>query len=214
MLYVFTVFVDAEAARPNGIYIAEINVTYNPLTYTELFYSDSTSKYFTPLYSYTVAYGVHDCMVGIPLLDHAADNGDLITIQQTVDATSGVTGTFTVDAPQYAVINSQTLQPILFNATTSELENWLEQNYDIGDIEVTTGGTCSGRWWNIIWLEKGGDQDLLVANGNGLTQAVGNNVSITVETLIDGGIFIRPLRGDMLRLPKEYPQVRMQIISI
>lgn len=208
-MYIFTVFVDADAARPNGIYIAEINVTYNPLTYTELFFSNTTSNYFTPLYSYTISYAVHDCMVGIPLLDHAADDGDLVTIQQTIGATSGVTGTFTVDAPQYQAIGSQTLQPILFNATTSEseLENWLEQNYDIGDIEVTTGGTCNGRWWNIIWLERGGDQDPLVVNGSGLIQEVGNNVSIVVETTIDGGVFIRPFRADMLRIPKEYPQV-------
>ena len=209
MLYAFIVFVDADAARPNGIYIAEINVAYNPLTYTELFFSDSTFNYFTPLYSYTISYAVHDCMVGIPLLDHDANNGDLITIQQTIGATSGVTGTFTVGAPQYAVIDSQTFQPILFNTTTSEseLKNWLEQNYDIGDIEVTTGGACNGRWWNIIWLERGGDQDPLVVNGSGLIQEIGNNVSIVVETITDGGVFIRPFRADMLRLPKEYPQV-------
>ena len=200
---------DANAARPNGVYIAEINVTYNPLTYTELFFSNTTSNYFTPLYSYTISYGVDDCMVGIPLLDHTADNSDLVTIQQTIGATSGVTGTFTVDAPQYSVINSQILQPILFNATTSasELENWLEQNYNIGEIEVTTGGACNGRWWNIAWLERGGDQDPLVVNGSGLIQEVGNNASIVVETVVDGGVFIRPFRADMLRVPKEYPQV-------
>ena len=209
LLYVFTVSVDEDAARPNGIYIAEITVIYNPLTFTELYFSNTTSDYFTPIYSYTISYAVHDCMVGIPLLDLAADNSDLVTIQQTINATSAVAGTFTVDAPQYQVTGSQTLQPILFNATTSEseLENWLEQNYDIGDIEVTTGGSCSGRWWNIVWLERGGDQDLLVANGSGLIQEVGNNASIVVETVVDGGIFIRPFRADMLRLPKEYPQV-------
>ena len=203
----FSVIVDATAARPNGIQITAINVTYNSLSYSGLFHSGS--KYFMPLYSYTVEYTVLDCMVGIPLLDHEVEgnNEDLITIQQTVVATSGVTGTFTVDAPQYPVTGSHTLQPALYNATESELESWLENNYAIGDIEVTTGGTCNGRWWHIVWLERGGDQDILVVNGSGLVQAVGDNVSVAVETLVDGGVFIRPFRGDMLRLPEEYPQV-------
>lgn len=146
-------------------------------------------------------------MVGIPLLDHTAVNNDLITIQQSVSATSGVTGSFTVDAPQHSFNSSRTLQPIPFNATTSELEDWLEQNYDIGDVEVSIDGTCNNRSYYITWLEKGGDQDPLVVNGSGLIQAVGSNVSITIETIIDGGVFMKPFRGDMLRRPKKYPQV-------
>jgi len=202
-----TVLVDKPAARPNGIYIDKVDVIYNLLPFTGLTFSNLTSNYFTPLYSYTIVYTVHDCMVGIPLLNYTATNSDLITIQQTIGATSGVTGTFTVDASQYTVTGSQTLQPIPFNATSSELENWLEQNYDIGDIEVTTGGTCNGKWWIIKWLGRGGNQDQLMINGSGVTQPIGNNVSVSIETLIDGGVFMRPLRGDMLRLPKKYPQV-------
>ena len=198
-------------ARPNGIFIDEIDVRRRSISYN-LSLSDS-SKYTAPLYSYTVEYTVHDCMAGIPVLSYAATNGDLITIQQTVGATSGVTGTFTVDASQYAVFGSWTLQSFLFNATASEVENWLEQNYDIGDIEVTTDGMCDSRWWDIKWLERGGDQDPLVVNGSGLTQAVGNDISTVVETLIDGGIFIRPFRGDMLRLPKENPQVHLYVYT-
>ena len=198
---------DTPPARPNGIYIDEIDVTSMSISYNGLNVDDS-SKYFAPLYSYTIEYTVHDCMVGIPLLTFTATNDDLITIQQTVDATSGVTGTFTVSAPQYIVIGSQnSLQHFPFDAPASEIENWLEQNYDIGDIQVTTDGTCSGRWWDINWLERGGDQDPLVVNGSDLIQVVGNNTSITVETITDGGVFMRPFRGDMLRLLKEYPQV-------
>ena len=147
-------------------------------------------------------------MVGIPLLGHTGTENDLITIQQTVGATSGVTGTFTVDAPQYATIGSQDfLQPISFNATSSELEEWLELKYDIGDIEVTTNGTCNGRSWYVSWLERGGDQDPLVVNGSSLIQVIGNNASVVVETVTDGGVFMRPFRGDMLRQPELYPQV-------
>ena len=197
---------DAPPARPNGVFIDEIDVDRRSISYNGLSVSDS-SKYTAPLYSYTVEYTVHDCMIGIPELGYTATNGDLITIQQTIGATSGVTGTFTVEVPQYATVGPNMLQPIPFNATASEVENWLEQNYDIGDIDVTTGGLCDGRWWDIKWVERGGDQDPLAVNGSGLIQVVGNNASVAVETVVDGGIFMRPLRGDMLRLPKEYPQV-------
>ena len=194
-------------ARPNGIYIDEIDVSRWSLSYNGL-NVDDLSKYFAPLYSYAIEYTVHDCMVGIPLLTFTATNDDLITVQQTVGATSGVTGTFTIDTPQYATIGSQnSLKRFPFDAPASEVENWLEQNYDIGDIQVTTDGTCSGRWWNINWLERGGGQDPLVVNGSGLIQVVGNSVSVAVETITDGGVFMRPFRGDMLRLPKKYPQV-------
>ena len=202
---------DAPPARTNGIYIDEIDVTRRSISYNGLNVDDS-SKYFAPLYSYTIEYTVHDCMVGIPLLTFTAINDDLITIQQIVGATSGVTGTFTIDAPQYATIGSQiSSQPVPFDAPASEVENWLEQSYDIGDIQVTTDGICSSRWWNISWLERGGDQDPLVVNGSGLIQIIGNNPSIAVETITDGGVFMRPFRGDMLRLPKKYPQVAMQL---
>ena len=205
---------DAPPVRPNGIYIDEIDVTHRSISYNGLNVDDS-SKYFVPLYSYTIEYTVHDCMVGIPLLTFIATNNDLITIQQTVGATSGVTGTFTIDAPQYATIGSQNfLQRILFDAPASEIEKLLEQNYDIGDIEVTTDGTCNGRWWDINWLERGGDQDPLIVNGSGLIQVIGNNASVAVETIIDGGVFMRPFRGDMLRLLKEYPQVSIILKKI
>ena len=198
---------DALPARPNGIYIDEIDVTGRSISYNGLNVDDS-SKYFAPLYSYTIEYTVHDCMVGIPLLIYDATNEDLISIQKTIGATSGVTGTFTFSAPRYIVIGSQnSLQPIPFDASASEVENWLEQTYDIGNIQVITDGTCSGRWWNINWLERGGNQDPLVINGSGLIQVIGNNIFTNVETLNDGGVFMRPFRGDMLRLLKKYPQV-------
>lgn len=36
---------------------------------------------------------------------------------------------------------------------------------------------------------------------------VGPEVEVTVDTLVDGGTWIRPLRGDMLRTPESEPQV-------
>ena len=206
-MHSLTVSKNASALRPNGIYIDEIHVTDNQLSYNGLVYSNLTSTYIIPLYSHTISYKVHDCKTGIPLLNHTAINGDLIVIQQTISATSGVTGMFTIDVPQYRLNSSHSLQSVPFNATPSMLETLLETNYAIGNIEVTADGTCNNRTFYVKWLERGGDQDPLVVNGGGLIQEVGNNASVSVETVTDGGVFMRPLRADMLRIPKKSPQV-------
>ena len=33
---------------------------------------------------------------------------------------------------------------------------------------------------------------------------------VTVTTLVDGGTWLRPIGGDMLRVPMDEPQVRLQ----
>lgn len=53
-------------------------------------------------------------------------------------------------------------------------------------------------------MTTGGDQPALVVDGNGLT---GNNVSIKAVTIDDGGLFLRPIPGDMLRVAERKPQV-------
>ena len=42
---------------------------------------------------------------------------------------------------------------------------------------------------------------------------VGPDVVATVMTVTNGGTWIRPLRGDMLRLPETEPQVRMCMLT-
>ena len=69
---------------------------------------------------------------------------------------------------------------------------------------VTRSGSCSGYAWHVRWRSKQGDQPLIGVDGGDLT---GDNVVIKTETLLDGGLWIRPLRGDMLRLPETEPQV-------
>ena len=71
-------------------------------------------------------------------------------------------------------------------------------------FEVSRSGSCTGYSWEIEWTTKGGDQPLVGVSGEDLR---GSEVEISVESLLDGGTWIRPLRGDMLRVPKEQPQV-------
>lgn len=71
-------------------------------------------------------------------------------------------------------------------------------------FSVARTGDCAGYTWNIGWTNKAGDQPQISVSGEGL---VGPQVEITADTVVDGGTWIRPLRGDMLRLPETEPQV-------
>lgn len=66
-----------------------------------------------------------------------------------------------------------------------------------------------GYQWDIWWKTKGGDQPLVGVSGEEL---VGSDVSIIAMPILDGGTWIRPIRGDMLRVPEEEPQVTLVLI--
>ena len=71
-------------------------------------------------------------------------------------------------------------------------------------FSVTRSGDCAGYSYDVSWDTKGGDQPLLNVSGEDLE---GTEPRIESQPLLDGGTWIRPLRGDMLRVPKEMPQV-------
>ena len=64
--------------------------------------------------------------------------------------------------------------------------------------------SCAGRWWDVSWETRGGDVPSMTVNGSGLR---GSDPTVAVTTVVDGGMWLRPLRGDMLRLPEYSPQV-------
>ena len=90
------------------------------------------------------------------------------------------------------------------NISAEQLKSTLESNFNIGKVSVSGFGTCASYSWTIEWATTGGDQPALVVDGNGLT---GNNVSIKAVTIDDGGLFLRPIPGDMLRVAERKPQV-------
>ena len=70
-------------------------------------------------------------------------------------------------------------------------------------FEVTSTGACDGHQWDVAWETKGGDRPAMQASGEDLR---GSEPQINVENVIDGGVWLRPIRGDMLRLPEYQPQ--------
>ena len=76
-------------------------------------------------------------------------------------------------------------------------------------FEVTSTDACDGYKWNVAWETKGGDRPAMQASGEDLR---GSDTQINVETVIDGGVWLRPIRGDMLRLPEYQPQASLFVL--
>ena len=76
--------------------------------------------------------------------------------------------------------------------------------YPTPGFAVDREGSCSGYSWTVEWETKGGDQPSFVVPRANLT---GLEPSVRVIEETDGGVWIRPLRADMLRLPHYEPQV-------
>ena len=69
---------------------------------------------------------------------------------------------------------------------------------------MVAGGGCEGRWWDVAWDTREADIPSMTTDG---TNLVGSDPMVSVVTMVDGGMWLRPLRGDMLRLPEVDPQV-------
>ena len=55
------------------------------------------------------------------------------------------------------------------------------------------------------WDTREADVPSMTVNGTNLQ---GNDAMVSVVTLVDGGMWLRPLRADMLRVPELSPQVQ------
>ena len=91
------------------------------------------------------------------------------------------------------------------NVSADQLRSILESNFDIGKVSVTKDGTCASYKWTVEWTSNGGDQPALAVNGSGL---IGNKISIKAYTIENGGLFLRPIPGDMLRVAEAKQQVK------
>ena len=56
----------------------------------------------------------------------------------------------------------------------------------------------------MAWNTRTADVPSMTTNG---TNLIGGDPMVSVVTVVDGGMWLRPLRGDMLRLPELSPQV-------
>ena len=192
------------AVQPNSIFVDTVTVSSTSPT-TDLICYDIENPLSCNLIvsRYVVEFKVHQCGYNMPLLSSSPNN---VLVSRLYSGTPAVNGTFQL------TFENQTVYNIPANVLASELKTLLETYLpNEGGFEVTRTGDCSGYIWNIKWTSRGGDLPLMLANGSGLS---GHMVNISVVPIVNGGVWLRPFRGDMLRLPELKPQVDNSIFNI
>lgn len=84
------------------------------------------------------------------------------------------------------------------------LKDRLEEEFEEGVLAVERSGTCAGFEWTVTWETFGSDHPEMQVNGDSLS---GNEVSISVQTIQNGGLFLEPIPGEFLRTPHSSGQV-------
>ena len=215
MFFSFQDYSQTPAVRPAGVFVDSVSVVTTVPSKPTLSLSvpllpnvtstDLLSGLQLEVVRYTLTYTVPNCGSGIGPVSATIGAGQpgSVTVLQLVQGSPAISGTFALSFQGYMTGN--------LAATTSAyaLQTQLQNSFG-GQFSVSQGGTCAGYYWDITWVTAGGDKPLIVANGTGLQ---GINATINVVTLVNGGVYIRPFRGDMLRLPKTMPQVSVTNVT-
>ena len=90
------------------------------------------------------------------------------------------------------------------NITEARLKDRLEEEFEEGILKVERSGTCAGFEWTVAWETHGGDHPEMRVIGDNLD---GDEVTISVETIQNGGLFLDPIPGEFLRTPHSSGQV-------
>lgn len=91
--------------------------------------------------------------------------------------------------------------------TAEEMKTILENEFDVGKLEVSTTVKVTPRFeykWKIKWLTKPGRQPPIQINGSKLS---GDDVK-TNNYIKEGGLFYNKIPGEFLRMPTREPQVK------
>lgn len=90
------------------------------------------------------------------------------------------------------------------NISEARLKDRLEEEFKEGILAVERSGTCAGFQWKVTWQTSGGNHPTMQVSGDGLS---GNEASVAVQTIVNGGLFLDPIPGEFLRMPKSSGQV-------
>lgn len=186
------------AARPAGVFVNSVAVSRSSTTTLECAEVSNPLSCQLVLAWYSVKFTVHNCGFGMPLLN-IVGNSTTVEVEQEAVGSPPVTGTFDLS------FQGNTINNISVDVTNDRMKEILEEGFpDEGGFNVLRYGSCSGYRWRVEWTNKGGDQPLMTTNDS---KVEGVNAAIRVNMIVDGGVYIRPFRGDMLRLPETSPQV-------
>ncbi|KAM7384668.1 hypothetical protein PAMA_011835 [Pampus argenteus] len=160
-----------------------------------------------------------DCGFGFPLLhvsfmqmsnsseDMAefTDGAANVVITRPHRATPPLNGTFDVE------IYGGRAEGLSVDISDMDLKYALEGIAGMGQVSVTTQGTCRKPKWRIEWLTKPGDQPLIQVDDSSVD---GGNAAVYVRETRQGGLLIRSLTGDFFRVWETKPQVEVYINGI
>lgn len=185
-------------ARPNGSPVDSVDVKRKVISSPNLVCPDggNTNDCKLLMLEYTITYTVENCVSGLPLV--TVSGSDQVLVTRVLAGSLPIGGTFDIS------FEGRTISNISASAEETDVKDALENSFG-SMFEVTRSGTCHGYQWKVRWSDRGGDLPLMESDGTYLT---GNVAMVNIDHSVDGGIWIRPLRGDMLRLPELEPQVK------
>uniref|UniRef100_H3CIT5 PKHD1 like 1, tandem duplicate 1 n=1 Tax=Tetraodon nigroviridis TaxID=99883 RepID=H3CIT5_TETNG len=93
-----------------------------------------------------------------------------------------------------------------------DLKYALEGIEGMGQLSVQWQGTCRSPKWRVEWLSKPGDQPLIQVNDSSVFG--GTNIVVSAEEKKKGGLLMRSIAGDLLRVCESKPQVEVLINGI
>ncbi|KAK5854667.1 hypothetical protein PBY51_004842 [Eleginops maclovinus] len=170
------------------------------------------------LFSYQIIAKPIECAFGFPLLEvgflQSNSSEDMavfgegaasVSITRPHRATPPLTGTFDVE------IYGGRAEGLSVDISPEDLKYALQGIPGMGEVSISSYGTCKRPKWRVNWLTNPGDQPLMKINDS-LT--VGNNVVFSITESKKGGLLIRSLTGDYLRVWETKPQVEVIINGI
>ncbi|XP_072034192.1 fibrocystin-L-like [Amphiura filiformis] len=194
------------AARPNGILVADVNVTKSDSTF-KITMTPAKCGHNFPLLGIQGAQ-VHsrsDNANGnteVKYLKRKDEGAVLFNVKRLESASPPVTGSFTLKW------NGKQVQ-VPANADAKKMKRQIER-LGTGIVAVVRSGQCSGYAWDVEWTSRGGSQPLIQVDDSQLS---GNNVKVVVYRHQEGA-YLGIIPGEFLRLMYDSPQVEVFINDI
>ncbi|XP_069572864.1 fibrocystin-L-like [Brachyistius frenatus] len=133
------------------------------------------------------------------------DGASTVTITRPRRASPPLNGTFDVE------IYGGRAEGLSANIGKEDLKYALESIVGMGHVSVAEEGSCRRPVWRVKWTTNTGNQPLIHVDSSSV---VGGNVVISVHESVRGGLMIRSLTGDFLRVAENKPQVAVHINGI
>ncbi|XP_045717230.1 fibrocystin-L [Phyllostomus hastatus] len=200
------------ALANKGIFLKHFQVNQ-----TKISGSSMTNQYSVTMTSYNCSYNIPLMAVSFgQIIMNKTENESVyrgdnwpgesrIRVQRIQAASSPLSGSFDIRA--YGKI----LKGLPAAVSAADLRFALQSLEGVGQVSVTREGTCAGYSWTIKWRSRRGKQDLLQIDDSNL---IGEKASMTVRKVKEGGLFRQRILGDLLRTPRQQPQVEVYVNGI